>query len=357
MLPANADVATQQKIKQQAQDVLAKVKANPNKFAQYAKQYSQDPGSAVKGGDLGYFAHGAMVPEFEKAAFNLQVNQISNLVQTKYGYHILKLNARRDASVAQMRQAAIKALQKQQIPLIISKKLETLNQLTYNKPDSLQPAAQALGLTIQSSPWLSRGIISGEFANAKILKAIFSDDVLKKHNNSEVVDLGNNTYSVYRLANRNPQVITPLDKATPQITEELKKQQASQMANAQGQRYLSSLNQGKMTLNFSGSENVNLLSQSAHINSNTVKQIFNTSISKLPAYTMSIDNKNQVIIYRINKETLNQDLIAQNKNLVQQYNNNSAMLDFGAYLASLRSKFDVTYRTERLTKDTPQDAN
>jgi peptidyl-prolyl cis-trans isomerase D len=349
MVPANADLATKQKIATQASKILAEVKANPSKFAQYAKQYSQDTGSATKGGNLGYFGHGAMVPEFEKVAFSLQPNQISNLVETKFGYHILKLNAKKEATPEQIHQAAIKAMQKQQMPAIINKKLELLNSLTYNKPDSLDPAAKALGLTIQSSSWINRNAVSGQFANPKIQKAIFSDEVIKRHNNSEVVDLGNNSYSVYRIISHNNAVVTPVASVTNQIIDSLKQQQSVQLANQKAQNTVMSLNQGKLNLNFVGSENVNLLSQTANINGNTVKQIFSTPISKLPAYTMAINQQNQVVIYRINKELLNNDLVAQNKNLVTQYNANNAMLDFGAYLTSLRSKFSVSYRTDRLT--------
>jgi len=83
----------------QAEKVLEELKAGAN-FAQLAKERSADTGSAAKGGDLGLFARGRMVPEFDEAAFALkQPGDLSGVVETKFGYHILKLDARRPAGL------------------------------------------------------------------------------------------------------------------------------------------------------------------------------------------------------------------------------------------------------------------
>jgi parvulin-like peptidyl-prolyl isomerase len=79
-----------------AKAVLAKVKAGED-FAALAKKYSQDPGTKDKGGDLGFFGQGQMVPEFEKAAFALKKNEVSNLVKSDYGYHIIQVVDRKEA--------------------------------------------------------------------------------------------------------------------------------------------------------------------------------------------------------------------------------------------------------------------
>ena len=91
-VPANATQQEKDQIKDKAEAVLAQVKANPAKFAELAKQYSQDPGSAQNGGDLGFFGKGVMVPQFESVAFALKQGQISGLVQTQFGYHIIQVD-------------------------------------------------------------------------------------------------------------------------------------------------------------------------------------------------------------------------------------------------------------------------
>lgn len=87
-----------EELPKKAQEVLAKVKADPNAFAALAKQYSEDPGTKDNGGDTGFFANdGSMVKEFETAAFALQKGQVSEVVKTQYGYHILRVTDRKAA--------------------------------------------------------------------------------------------------------------------------------------------------------------------------------------------------------------------------------------------------------------------
>lgn len=78
-----------EKAREQAQELLARLKAGED-FAELAREYSEDPGSGTQGGDLGFFSQGTMVPEFEKVAFSLNPGEVSDLVQTKYGIHIIR---------------------------------------------------------------------------------------------------------------------------------------------------------------------------------------------------------------------------------------------------------------------------
>ncbi|MFN8771237.1 MAG: peptidylprolyl isomerase [Neisseriaceae bacterium] len=350
-VPSNADAKTKSNIKALAKKVLDEVKANPSKFSELAKEYSQDPGSAKNGGDLGFFGQGTMVAPFEKVAFSLKPNEISDLVETQFGYHILKLNAKKEASLSEVRDSAITQLKKQQANSLIAKDVDILNDLTYNKPTTLEPAAKALGLTIQTSNWIKKGTTTAdEFANPKVQKAIFSDDTIKKHNNSELVDLGNNIYVVYHVVDHKPLEVEPISTVKDTIINNLKQQQAIQMANKYAQDTITKLLSGKLTLNFTGSVNVSLTSQTPNISSMGVKQIFSTNITKLPAYTFSPNQQSQITIYKINRESINQSMVIQNKKLLEEYNKNNAMLDFGVYVASLKTKFPVSYKAEKLTQ-------
>ncbi|MBY0379890.1 MAG: peptidylprolyl isomerase, partial [Burkholderiales bacterium] len=349
-LPSNANAKTRKEIKDKASTILAEVKANPKNFASFAKQYSQDPGSATKGGDLGYFGHGVMVTPFEKVAFSLKPNQISDLVETQFGYHILKLNSIKQASNQEINTAAINALKKQLSTSNLGKKLDLLNDLTYNKSDSLEPAAKALGINIQTSNWVRKNTNTKDsFANPKVQKAIFSDDTIKKHSNSPVVDFGDNTYSVYRVIDHKNSIAESLANLRESIIEDLKSQQAMQLANKEMQDDITKLKSGKINLNFTGSNNVNLLSQNIDIEPMVVKQIFSTSISKLPAYSSGVNKLSKIVIYRINKELINQNLVNQNKKLLEQYDANNAMVDLSSYVTSLSTKFSINYKTDRLT--------
>ncbi|XLM22862.1 peptidylprolyl isomerase, partial [Chromobacterium piscinae] len=94
LLAVDKDAKPEQKakIKAEAEAILKEVRANPSKFAEIAKAKSQDPGSAEKGGDLGFFARGVMVKPFDDAVFAMKPGQISDLVETDYGFHIIRLD-------------------------------------------------------------------------------------------------------------------------------------------------------------------------------------------------------------------------------------------------------------------------
>lgn len=348
-VPADANAQTKADIKAKAENILAMAKKNPGQFAALAKQYSQDPGSADRGGDLGYFAKGVMAKPFEDAAFNLKPGQISAVVETQYGYHIIKLNSIKANDQQEVRKMALAQLQKQQAVTALQKSLDKLNDLTYNQPTSLDPAAKQLGLTVQTSPnWIEKGSLTGSFANPKAQAAIFNQDVIKRHNNSEVVDLGDGSYAVYHVTEYSPAKVLTLDEVKPQIVQQLKTQAATNMAVTEGQKQIAALQKGSANLSFSKAENISLIGQSADINSNSVKQIFGTNIAKLPAYTGGMDAKGNFVIYKINDEHINPKLEAQNEKITTQIASSDSMLVLGAYMNSLRSIYKVSYKIDRL---------
>ncbi|MCX8514224.1 MAG: hypothetical protein RL017_202 [Pseudomonadota bacterium] len=351
VVPDNATAQQKAKIKAQAEAILLKVKANPKNFAKFASQYSQDPGSASNGGDLGFFGKGVMAKPFETAAFSLKPGQISNLVETKFGYHIIKLNAINQQSAQEVEAMAQRQLQQQQATLELQKVVDKLNNLTYNNPKSLTVAAKELNLPIQNSnSWVEKGVQTGIFSVAAAQKAIFNNDTINGGNNSEVVDLGNNSYAVFHVNAHEMQTIQPLnDSLKTQIITILKASMAANLVNKEGQDKLSMLRNGnKMNLKFSAPLNVGLLSQNPSIDLNNIKQIFTTNLSKLPAYTGGLDANNNFVIYKILGETINSKLDAQNQEVVKQLNNSDQDLIFSAYLNGLRNNFEVNYKVDRL---------
>ena len=103
-VPQGADAATKQQAKAKAEGILKDLKAGKD-FAAAAKENSQDPGSAPNGGDLGFFEQGQMVPQFEQAAFALKPGQMSDVVETQFGYHIIKVAEKQDGRVVPLEEA------------------------------------------------------------------------------------------------------------------------------------------------------------------------------------------------------------------------------------------------------------
>ncbi len=344
----NADPKTKANVKAQAAKILAEVKANPKKFAALAKQYSQDPGSADKGGELGFFGKGVMAKSFESTAFSLKQGEISGLVETQFGFHIIKLNAIKMPSPEAIREFIISQIKQQQVTKLLQSKQEQLTELVYNKSNSLEPASAKLGLSIQTSDWVSKVGAQGDFANPKVQQAIFNDDLIKKKNNSEVIDLGNGKYAVYRLSDYRAAKVQTLAEVKDQIGATLKQQQASALAYQDGQNKLKQLQDGKLTLDFGGVEKVNLLAQSKDIDSMAVKQIFATNIKKLPAYTGAIGSTGSYVIYKITSEAIDNGLDKQNMTIANQLNQGNSMLILNAYVNGLRTDYKVSYISDRL---------
>ena len=176
-----------QQAKAKAEEILAAIKKNPKSFEALAIKNSQDPGSAVKGGDLGSFGRGSMVKPFEEAAFSMKVNQVSDLVESEFGYHIIKVTeiagSSSDFNALKPQIKGDLMYQKAQEEFV--KQAETFSNLVYEQSGSLQPAAKSFGGEVQKSDWLSRESGAKFFKNnQKIMGLIFSDEVLKDHRNT-----------------------------------------------------------------------------------------------------------------------------------------------------------------------------
>lgn len=243
---ADADQETLDAARNKAQELLDQIRDGAD-FAELAANSSDDPGSAAQGGDLGFFAKGVMAPEFEASAFALQPGEVSDLVQTQFGFHIIKLievragevpafEAVRDEILAELRQRGVDDLFYEQ--------LEQLTDLSYEHPDSLDTAAEALGLKIQHSDWLTASGGEGIGAYPKLMAVVFGEDVLEAGHNSEPVEVGANDVIVARVEEREAAQQLPLDKVRDQISAALRKQLAAQQAQAKGEALLEKLAQG-----------------------------------------------------------------------------------------------------------------
>src|SRR5437879_1673774 len=156
-LKSGADDAEKGKARERAARILAQARKSPESFADLAKKNSDDPGSASKGGDVGFFSRGMMVRQFEDAAFRLKPNQTSDLVESDFGFHIIRITgvkAGKMESLDQARPEIERELKQQRAGRRFAEAAETFSNLVYEQADSLKPAAERFGLPIQ----LARGI-------------------------------------------------------------------------------------------------------------------------------------------------------------------------------------------------------
>ena len=138
-LAAGADEETTNRAKAEAEDLLKQIRSGGD-FAELARQHSDDPGSAEQGGDLGFFARGAMVPEFDKTVFSMEVGDISEPVHTQFGFHIIKLTEVRGAEIPaldEVREELIAELKQRGLSDLFYEQFEQLSDVSYENPDSL----------------------------------------------------------------------------------------------------------------------------------------------------------------------------------------------------------------------------
>lgn len=223
--------------KNKIESIRQKIK-NGASFAEMAKKYSDDTGSADQGGELGWVTQGTMAPPFDKALFALKPGEISQPVKTRFGWQLIKLEAVRpehtkafnDPSV---QKALTKQYQHQQAQQKFQKLSNQLDQKTFVNPDSLQPAAKALGLQIKTTNWLSRSNHKGIFQYSKVRKAAFSDTVLHQHSNSRPIDVGQNREIVIRLNDFRPSKQLPLKTVHDEVASRVRQTKAAQKAQEQ----------------------------------------------------------------------------------------------------------------------------
>ena len=144
-------------VKAKAEDVLKQARGGAD-FAELAKKYSEDEGSAKNGGDLDYFGRGRMVPEFDQTVFAMQPGQISDLVKTQYGYHIIKLVDKKTAttrSLQEVRQQIVDQLSYERAQAQAADLSQTIEK-QISKPADLDRVAKAQGIVIQESGFFAR---------------------------------------------------------------------------------------------------------------------------------------------------------------------------------------------------------
>jgi len=229
-----------------AEELLQLVKAKPASFADVARKHSQDPGSALKGGDLDFFGRGAMVKAFEDAAFSMKKSDISELVESEFGYHIIQLTdikAAKAQSFESLRPSLEADLKKQQAQRKYAELAETFSNTVYEQSDSLKPVADKLKLNIQKAsqvtrqPTQTRGVLS----HPALLQAIFSEVSLQKQRNTEAVEVAPSTLVSARVVKHQPAATLPLVEVKEFVKRALTQEKAAEMAKAQGEQRLSAL--------------------------------------------------------------------------------------------------------------------
>ncbi len=220
-----------------AQEVKAKLDAKAD-FAALAGEFSDDPGSKATGGDLGWVRKGLMTPKFEESLFGLAKDQVSEPIETEFGWHLIQVQEVKPAVVKPFEDPSVQAellarYRKRDGEKRFQELSEKIEQLAFENSGSLDAVAQAVGGRVETTDWFTRTSGVGLTANPEVVAAAFSQEVLQDNENSKPVSLGINHVAVLRKAEYEPARARSLDEVREAVRAELKNTRATEKARAE----------------------------------------------------------------------------------------------------------------------------
>ncbi len=340
----DAPAADKAAAKAKAEKILAQLRKSPNDFAKLAKENSQDPGSAERGGDLDFFGKGMMVKPFEEAAYALKEGGISDVVQSDFGFHIIRLTALKAATtrpLSEVKANITDEIRRQQVGKKYSEMAEIFTNMVYEQPDSLKPVAEKLGLKIETISGLTRKPTTAypktaAYNQPKFLSAIFSDEATKNKRNTEAIEVGPRFLIAGRVVDYKPVTHSPLAQVRQQVEESIMLLETEKLALKTGEAKLAELRNGG-TAEFSAAKAI-----SRNNNSSTpppaVYAIMKADANKLPAFVGVNLGGMGYRIFRINKIVEQPADEASAKSEEQQVNEFLAAQEMAAYLGVIKKR-------------------
>ena len=359
LIAAKSDASEEQKTaaKKKTEDIAAQARKAPSQFAEIAKKNSDDPGSAGQGGDLGFFARdGSMVKPFEDAVFTAKQGDIVGPVQTDFGWHVIKITSikpGRTLSFDEARPGIEQDLKRQRASRKFVETAEQFQNLVYEQSESLQPAAKALNLQVQTTPFITRAQVQALGRNnAKFVQAVFNPESLQSKRNTEAIEVGQNTLMAARVIEHKAASPRPFDDVKMEIRRQLERTAASELAQKAGKEKLAMLEQGKDAgLSFGKSVTLTRSQPQPGFPPDALTKIFQASSAKLPLYIGLPGERGAFSIYRLEKVAPPAPpeadrLTALTGRVGEQVGHELVT----SYLASLKSKADVKINQANLEK-------
>ncbi len=339
--------AEKQAAQEKAEKVLQQVRQSPSRFAALAKQYSQDPGSAANGGDLGTFGRGSMVKPFEDSVFSLKVGEVSGLVRTDFGFHIIKLLAIKPAKSQSLSEVKGMIAQRLKLQLANDKFAEVAEKFSntvYEQSDSLKPAAELAKTSVQQGIWLSKGQAAAGIWTVKALQAVFSEDALKNNRNTAAIEVAPNTLLAARVIEYKPASERPLSEVSAGIQQQLLRLQASELAAQQGQKLLGQLQHGdKVNVAWKPAETATRTQRSG-MDPALLQAVFRADAGKLPAY-VGVDSSNGYVLARIDAvkddASIDENKLARYEQQIRQLTGEALLM---AYMSDVRAHANISVK-------------
>lgn len=330
-----------------AEQTLARLRANPGEFAKLAKELSKDPGSAANGGDLGFFGRNMMVKPFEEAVFNLKEGELSDVVETDFGFHVIRLTAIKPAQVRpfeEVRAEIEREIRRQQAQKKFAEAAETFTNTVYEQADSLQPAADKLKLKVQVIEGLTRQGVPAragapQVFTPRVIEALFSADSLKNRRNTEAIEVGANTLVAARVLEHRPAQLRPLEEVREQIRSRLERSEAARLAREAATKKLAELKAKPDSTGFDKPRTVSRNNPDG-LPAAALKAVMQVPAEKLPAFVdAELDGGAYGVFQVVSTRMPAQVDAARREQLARAWQQTIGAGDDAAYLEALKKKY------------------
>lgn len=350
---ASASAEEKAKAKARAEALLAEVRKNPASFAELARKNSQDEGSAARGGDLDFFGRGAMVKPFEDAAYALKQGEISNVVQSDFGYHLIQLTGLRGGetrSYDQVRPEIEAELRKQLAQKRYVELAEQFTNAVYEQSDSLKPAAERFKLKLQTASVQRKPAADaqGPLASTKLLDAVFGNEALNNKRNTEAVETGPSQMVSARVVQHRPARLPALADVQEQLSQAWVQQRAGELATKAGQQRLAELQKTGAAIGL-GDVQVVSRAKPAGLAPKVLEQVMRADAAKLPAYVGVDAGDGSYVLVRIAKLLPRDPAVIDAKRAAEQYAQAWAAVESQAYYNALKTQFKAILKPQALT--------
>lgn len=351
--PKDEPAAEREKARQRAEELLAQVRKDPSSFAELARKYSQDPGSAPQGGDLGFFARDAMVKPFADAVFAMKKGDISDVVETDFGYHIIKLTDVKTPKVPSFDEVRPKLeaeLRQQQAQRKFAEVAETFSNLVYEQPDSLQPVADKLKLKIQTATGVMRkpqAGAKGALASPRFLEALFAPESIQSKRNTEATEIGSNVLVAGRITAYQPAEALPFDKAKDRVRSAYVAQQSAELARADGSAKLAQWQKSPDSATGLAPAITVSRDQPQGQPPKLVSAVLGAPADQLPAWTGIDLGPQGYAVAKIERIVPRSDDDAQQRAMQQQYLQAWTQAEALAYYDVLKQRYKAQIKVER----------
>ncbi len=293
LIKAEGNAEAKAAARARAEAILKRVQADPSSFAEVAKAESADPGSATQGGDLGWFSREMMVAPFSDAAFSMKEGETGGPVESEFGYHVIRLTGIKGAEAkpfAEVRDQIEKTWREQEAARRFNEQAEQFNNLVYEQPDTLQPAADRFKLKIESATGLTRAGTglppTSPLANERLRASLFSESAIQGKRNVKAIEIAPGRVAAARVVAHRPAARETLEAVTDRVRAAVIVEQAAKLAIAQGEKALASYQDGSLTALDDFSSPVTITrAEPGSVSAEAASAVYALPGDKLPAYT------------------------------------------------------------------------